>query len=153
MPITGPAGGSPRSIHVVGFLRVHAEEVNSRLGFNIEGADRFDGLNCKPWPAMPVGLIIGKWKSTPLEDTVDGYLYTYKRFVNAGDYSVVYIPSPNSRGCGRCRAVSHSSGFTRSKSAGAKPLLVTLLPAISDSAVENALAVVNSDAVFLNWER
>jgi len=102
---------------------------------------------------MPVGLIIGKWKSTPLEDTVDGYLYIYKRFANAGDYFVVYISSPNSQGCGRRRAVSHSSGFTRSKSADAKPLLVTLLPALSDSAVENALAVVNSDAVFLNWER
>src|SRR5688572_8408637 len=53
----------------------------NRLGFNNDGADivasRLRELrDSRHWPAIPVGINIGKSKVTPIEDAVMDYLYS-----------------------------------------------------------------------------
>src|SRR5437879_11337441 len=55
----------------------------NRLGFNNDGADvvaeRLRKLRRSGrWPAVPVGINIGKSRATPLEQAEDGYLYSFR---------------------------------------------------------------------------
>ncbi|WP_311174190.1 quinone-dependent dihydroorotate dehydrogenase [Halobellus ordinarius] len=121
------------------------EALINRMGFNNEGADRIgDRLSREPQPDVPVGVNIGKSKSTPLEDAADDYLYTYKRVANVGDYFVVNVSSPNTPGLRSLQSRESLKQILGTlKNAGAKPLMVKLSPDLTDPAVEDALTVVN----------
>ena len=117
----------------------------NRMGFNNEGADRIgDRLDREPQPDVPLGVNIGKSKSTPLAEAADDYLYTYERVADAGDYFAVNVSSPNTPGL---RSLQNRDSLEAIlgglKDAGAAPLLVKLSPNLPDPAVEDALAVVN----------
>jgi dihydroorotate dehydrogenase len=121
------------------------EALINRMGFNNEGADavgaRLDG---EPMPDVPVGINIGKSKSTPLADAPDDYLYTYERVADAGDYFVVNVSSPNTPGLRELQnreALEEILGGLAD--AGADPLLVKLSPDLPEAAVEDALGVVD----------
>src|SRR5213595_2056575 len=64
-------------------FRLPAQQaVINRLGFNNDGADaiavRLRGLReSGRWPAVPVGINIGKSRTTPLERAADDYLYSF----------------------------------------------------------------------------
>ncbi|WP_435099230.1 quinone-dependent dihydroorotate dehydrogenase [Halarchaeum sp. P4] len=109
------------------------EAVINRMGFNNDGADAVGArLDAGPLPDVPVGVNIGKSKSTPLEDAADDYLYTYERVADAGDYFVVNVSSPNTPGL---RDLQHSDALedilTTLLDAGASPLLVKFSPDLS----------------------
>jgi len=117
----------------------------NRMGFNNEGADRIgDRLDREPQPDVPLGVNIGKSKSTPLAEAADDYLYTYERVAGAGDYFVVNVSSPNTPGL---RSLQNRESLEEIlgtlQDAGASPLLVKLSPDLPDPAVEDALAVVD----------
>jgi len=117
----------------------------NRMGFNNEGADRIGSrLAAADLPDAPVGINIGKSKSTPLADAADDYRYTYDRVADAGDYFVVNVSSPNTPGL---RELQHRESLERILGglvdAGAEPLLVKLSPDLAGPAVEEALAVVD----------
>jgi dihydroorotate dehydrogenase len=121
------------------------EALVNRMGFNNEGADRVgERLDRDPLPDVPVGINIGKSKSTPLEEAPDDYLYTYERVANAGDYFVVNVSSPNTPGL---RELQNREALERIlgtlDDAGADPLLVKLSPDLPEPAVEDALGVVD----------
>lgn len=117
----------------------------NRMGFNNEGADRIgDRLNREPQPDVPLGVNIGKSKSTPLAEAADDYLYTYERVADAGDYFAVNVSSPNTPGL---RSLQNRDSLEAIlgglKDAGAAPLLVKLSPDLPEPAVEDALGVVD----------
>ena len=117
----------------------------NRMGFNNDGADRIgDRLDREPQPDVPLGVNIGKSKSTPLAEAADDYLYTYERVADAGDYFAVNVSSPNTPGL---RSLQNRESLEAIlgglKDAGAAPLLVKLSPDLPDPAVEEALAVVD----------
>ncbi|WP_128905040.1 quinone-dependent dihydroorotate dehydrogenase [Halorubrum amylolyticum] len=121
------------------------EALINRMGFNNEGADvvgeRLDG---EPLPEIPVGINIGKSKSTPLAEAPEDYLYTYERVAEAGDYFVVNVSSPNTPGLRELQnraALAEILGALAD--AGADPLLVKLSPDLPEPAVEDALGVVD----------
>jgi len=121
------------------------EALVNRMGFNNEGADRVgERLDCDPLPDVPVGINIGKSKSTPLTEAPDDYLYTYERVADAGDYFVVNVSSPNTPGL---RELQNREALERIlgtlDDAGADPLLVKLSPDLPEPAVADALAVVD----------
>jgi dihydroorotate dehydrogenase len=79
------------------------EALINRLGFNNDGADivaaRLRGLReSGRWPAMPVGINIGKSKVTPIENAVDDYLYSFRLLAPLADYVVLNVSSPNTPG-------------------------------------------------------
>jgi dihydroorotate dehydrogenase len=117
----------------------------NRMGFNNEGADRIGArLDDADLPDAPVGINIGKSKSTPLDEAVDDYRYTYERVADAGDYFVVNVSSPNTPGL---RELQNRESLERILGglvdAGADPLLVKLSPDLAAPAIEEALAVVD----------
>mgnify|MGYP002762529060 FL=1 len=117
----------------------------NRMGFNNEGADRIGArLDGADLPDAPVGINIGKSKSTPLSEAVDDYRYTYERVADAGDYFVVNVSSPNTPGL---RELQNRASLERILGglvdAGADPLLVKLSPDLAAPAIEEALAVVD----------
>ncbi|WP_281196089.1 quinone-dependent dihydroorotate dehydrogenase [Halorubrum sp. F4] len=117
----------------------------NRMGFNNEGADVVgDRLDREPMPDVPVGINIGKSKSTPLEEAPDDYLYTYERVADAGDYFVVNVSSPNTPGLRELQNREALEGILGTLSdAGASPLLVKLSPDLPREAITEALSVVD----------
>ncbi|MFW5949479.1 MAG: quinone-dependent dihydroorotate dehydrogenase [Halolamina sp.] len=116
----------------------------NRMGFNNEGADavgaRLDGADL---PAVPVGVNLGKSKSTPLEDAPSDYRYTYERVADAADYFVINVSSPNTPGL---RSLQNRDALEaivdELQDAGAAPLLVKLSPDLPGPAIEESLDVV-----------
>jgi len=71
----------------------------NRLGFNNDGADAIaDRLrrlrNDERWPAVPVGINIGKSRATSLEQAKDDYLYSFRLLRNFADYIMLNISPP-----------------------------------------------------------
>jgi len=117
----------------------------NRMGFNNHGADKIGArLERLDLPDVPIGINIGKSKSTPLEDAADDYAYTYERVAEHGDYFVVNVSSPNTPGLRELQNREHlESILGRLADLGASPLLVKLSPDLPDAAIEDALAVVD----------
>jgi dihydroorotate dehydrogenase len=79
------------------------EALINRLGFNNDGADRVASRlrrlrESGRWPAIPVGINIGKSKVTPIENAVDDYLYSFGLLASLSDYVVLNVSSPNTPG-------------------------------------------------------
>jgi len=135
-----PGNPAPR------LFRLKADDaLINRMGFNNEGADVVgDRLKTEPLPDVPVGVNIGKSKSTPLEAAADDYVYTYERVADAGDYFVVNVSSPNTPGL---RELQHREALEEIlgtlSAAGASPLLVKLSPDLPRAAIIEALGVVD----------
>ncbi len=113
----------------------------NRLGFNNDGADRVgERLAEKRPPEVPLGVNIGKSKSTSLADAAEDYAYTYERVADHGDFFVVNVSSPNTPGL---RELQDREPLERILTAltdrGASPLLVKLSPDLPKEAVEEAL--------------
>jgi dihydroorotate dehydrogenase len=117
----------------------------NRMGFNNEGADAVGArLAYEPLPDVPVGVNVGKSKSTPLAEAPDDYRYTVERVGDAVDYVVVNVSSPNTPGLRSLQdRESLEEILAAARAAGADPLLVKLSPDLTDGAVEDALAVVD----------
>ena len=121
------------------------EALINRMGFNNDGADAVgERLRAQRLPDAPVGINIGKSKSTPLAEAPADYLYTYERVASAGDYFAVNVSSPNTPGLRSLQNRDALEGILGALlDAGASPLLVKFSPDLPDPAVEEALAVVD----------
>jgi dihydroorotate dehydrogenase len=116
----------------------------NRMGFNNHGADAIGDRIARTRVDVPVGVNIGKSKSTPLSSAPDDYRYTYERIASGGDYFVVNVSSPNTPGLRELQNREHLERIlTALIDAGASPLLVKLSPDLTDAAIEEVLAVVD----------
>ena len=75
----------------------------NRLGFNNDGADaiahRLAALRKSGrWPAVPVGINIGKSRLIPIEGAVEDYLFSFRKLRAYADYIALNISSPNTPG-------------------------------------------------------
>src|SRR5689334_17198474 len=75
----------------------------NRLGFNNDGADAIAGrlrklLKTGRWPEVPLGINIGKSRTTPLEEATGDYLYSFGLLREFADYIVLNVSSPNTPG-------------------------------------------------------
>src|SRR5262245_51726761 len=68
----------------------------NRLGFNNDGADaiahRLAALRKSGrWPAVPVGINIGKSRATPVEQATDDYLHSFRLLRDFADYITLNV--------------------------------------------------------------
>lgn len=75
----------------------------NRLGFNNDGCDAVEGRlqrlrESGRWPAIPVGINLGKSKIVPLQEATEDYLLSFERLKGLGDYFVLNVSSPNTPG-------------------------------------------------------
>lgn len=116
----------------------------NRLGFNNDGADVVgERMAEADLPDVPVGVNIGKSKSTPLARAHEDYAYTYDRVAETGDYFVVNVSSPNTPDL---RELQNRDRLERILGTlldrGARPLLVKLSPDLPEPAVVDVCDLV-----------
>src|SRR5437762_8118830 len=128
----------------------------NRLGFNNDGADavaerlrRLRGSG--RWPAVPVGVNIGKSRATPLEQATDDYLYSFRLLRDFADYIALNISSPNTPGLRELQQPQRLSEFLRAirsePDAAAKPVLIKISPDLSPVELDAIVAVCEENAV------
>jgi dihydroorotate dehydrogenase len=128
----------------------------NRLGFNNDGADaiaqRLAALRVSGrWPAVPVGINIGKSRTTLLEEATDDYLYSFRMLRDFADYITLNISSPNTPGLRELQEPEKLSELLNAigKEAGAtpKPLVVKISPDLSVTELKAILAVCEESGV------
>ena len=128
----------------------------NRLGFNNDGADtiaaRLSGLReSGRWPAVPVGINIGKSRTTPLESATDDYLYSFRLLRDFADYITLNVSSPNTPGLRELQepaALSRLLHAIHSESGPiAKPIVVKISPDLSPVELDSLLAACEENGV------
>jgi dihydroorotate dehydrogenase len=128
----------------------------NRLGFNNDGADliaqRLRTLReCRRWPAVPVGINIGKSRVTALEQATDDYLYSFRLLRDFADYITLNISSPNTPGLRELQEPQKLSHLLRAigDEAGTapKPVVVKISPDLSAAELKAILAVCEENGV------
>ena len=128
----------------------------NRLGFNNDGADviakRLRRLRASGrWPAVPVGINIGKSKTTPLERATDDYLYSFRVLRDFADYITLNVSSPNTPGL---RELQEPAALSRLLHAigsepgpVAKPVVVKISPDLLPTQLDALLAACEENGV------
>src|SRR5216110_645388 len=128
----------------------------NRLGFNNDGADvvaeRLRKLReSRRWPAIPVGINIGKSRVTPLERATDDYLYSFRLLRDFADYITLNVSSPNTPGLRELQEPAALSRLLHAIASEpgpvAKPLVVKISPDLSPVELESVLAVCEENGV------
>ena len=74
----------------------------NRMGFNNKGAEVMLQALSKNYPkgkrGIPVGVNIGKAKTTPLDQAVEDYVSSFRTLADQADYFTINISSPNTAG-------------------------------------------------------
>ena len=128
----------------------------NRLGFNNDGADaiaqRLAALReSGRWPAVPVGINIGKSRTTPLEQATDDYLYSFRMLRDFADYITLNISSPNTPGLRELqepeRLSELLSALGNEAGTAPKPLVVKISPDLAGAELKAILAVCEENGV------
>src|SRR5205809_4449546 len=138
-------------------FRLPAQQaVINRLGFNNDGADviakRLRGLRqSQRWPAVPVGINIGKSRTTPLEQAADDYLYSFRLLHDFADYITLNVSSPNTPGLRDLQEPTTLSALLHAirnnSDATTKPVLIKISPDLSPSELKGILNVCGETGV------
>jgi len=128
----------------------------NRLGFNNDGADaiahRLAALReSGRWPAVPVGINIGKSRVTPLQQATEDYLYSFRMVRDFADYITLNVSSPNTPGLRELQEPEKLSEllYAIGNEAGTapKPLVVKISPEVSGTQLKAILAVCEENGV------
>src|SRR6266480_4196357 len=138
-------------------FRLPAQQaVINRLGFNNDGADviakRLRGLRqSQRWPPVPVGINIGKSRTTSLERAADDYLYSFRLLRDFADYITLNVSSPNTPGLRELQEPAALSqllhAIGKEPGAAMKPLLIKISPDLSPVQLEAILKVCAENGV------
>ena len=128
----------------------------NRLGFNNDGADviaeRMHKLReSGRWPAVPVGINIGKSKATPLGQATDDYLYSFRLLREFADYIALNVSSPNTPGLRELQEPAALSRLIRAirdeDQKNPKPVLVKIAPDLSPAELEEIITTCEQNNV------
>jgi dihydroorotate dehydrogenase len=128
----------------------------NRLGFNNDGADviaeRMHKLReSGRWPAVPVGINIGKSKATPLGEAADDYLYSFRLLSEFADYIALNVSSPNTPGLRELQGPAALSQLLRAirdeNRKNPKPVLVKIAPDLSSNELEELMATCEENEI------
>ncbi|QPA32544.1 quinone-dependent dihydroorotate dehydrogenase [Thermaerobacillus caldiproteolyticus] len=133
----------------------------NRMGFNSHGIEeakkRFRTL---PRPEIPIGINLGKNKLTPNENAALDYIKGLEQLYNWGDYFVINISSPNTKGLRDLQSSNMlepllSSILTKrnelaSKHGFYRPIVLKIAPDLNNNQLEEIISVcldVNIDGI------
>ncbi len=134
----------------------HSALVN-RMGFNNDGADVVAARLARRYPAgsrpAPLGINLGKGKTTELEDAVEDYIIAFKTLSDQADYFSINVSSPNTPGLRRLQSAHflrpllqelQRANRDRALRMGKlqSPLLVKLSPDIGYRQLDQVLEVI-----------
>lgn len=149
-----PQPGNPRPRL---FRLPESRAVINRMGFNNAGAEAMAARLQRNWPAaVPVGVSLGKNKSTPDERAAEDYCKALRLVHPQLDYFAVNISSPNTPGLRSLQGRKALDGLlaalqdTAAELAGdaaPKPLLVKIAPDLNDAQIGEVLEVCEARKV------
>ncbi|HEU0190853.1 MAG TPA: quinone-dependent dihydroorotate dehydrogenase [Mycobacterium sp.] len=109
----------------------------NRMGFNNEGAGALAARLAAHRPDVPIGVNIGKTKTTPPERAVDDYRASARLLGPLAAYLVVNVSSPNTPGLRDLQAVEALRPILAAvRAETAAPVLVKIAPDLSDPDVD-----------------
>lgn len=122
------------------FRFVEEESLQNAMGFNNDGMSKIAKRVEKLYPYVtPLGVNIGKNKTTSSEDALGDYEKLIKRFEKISDYLVVNISSPNTPGLRDLQNEKFIAElFIMAKEITSKPVLLKIAP---DLDIKEALHV------------
>ncbi|MEP6603896.1 MAG: quinone-dependent dihydroorotate dehydrogenase [Spartobacteria bacterium] len=140
-----PQPGNPRP-RIFRYAEQHA--LINRLGFNNDGADAIANRlrrlqESGRWPAVPVGINIGKSKATTLDEAPADYLHSFRRLRNFADYVVLNVSSPNTPGLRSLQQGELLSILLRAvaeENRSNKPIVVKISPDVSIAELEEIIS-------------
>jgi len=110
----------------------------NRMGFNNRGAGALAIRLARHQPEVPIGVNIGKTKTTPAADAVNDYRASARVVGPLASYLVVNVSSPNTPGLRDLQAIESLrpilSGVRAETTA---PVLVKIAPDLSDSDLDD----------------
>lgn len=128
----------------------------NRLGFNNDGADAVAARLRKlresgRWPAIPVGINLGKSRITPIEEAVSDYLYSFRLLAPLADYVVLNVSSPNTPGLRSLQEQDALEQLLRAirdeNQSSRKPVLLKIAPDLSISEIEQIIASCEQNGI------
>lgn len=125
------------------------------LGFNNDGADIVSNRlrqvrESGRWPKVPVGINIGKSKTTPLDQAPADYLHSFRRLNKFADYIVLNVSSPNTPGLRWLQERESLSILLRgigAENRTGKPILVKIAPDLSSEQLEEIIATCEENRI------
>lgn len=129
----------------------------NRMGFNNKGAvamrDRLARYYPKSKRGMPVGINIGKAKTTELEKAVEDYVACFRTLADQADYFTVNISSPNTSGLRDLQGADYlrdllttlrdeNQNHARKLGRSAHPMLLKIAPDLSFPEIDGILEVL-----------
>ena len=125
------------------FRLVKERSVQNAMGFNNKGKSyMLRRLKRHRFFDYPVGINIGKNKTTPEENALEDYAELFEAFKHYGDYVVINISSPNTPGLRDLQNERFIRDvFALAKEKTDKPVLLKIAP---DMSAEDALALCHS---------
>lgn len=145
--VTGvPQEGNPRPR----IFRLPADcALVNRLGFNNHGSVALQlQLQHNGHLPIPLGISLGKSKTTPLDRAAEEYLALFITLRPLGSYFVVNVSSPNTPGLRRLQDREYLKeilrliqGYQTRADNGSKPIFVKIAPDLSWSAIGEVLKV------------
>ena len=129
----------------------------NRMGFNNKGSEHMLNALQKNYPkgkrGMPVGVNIGKAKTTPIEQAVEDYLACFRALADQADYFTINISSPNTQGLRDLQSEAYlrdllktlsDENLSYAKKLGREPhpLLLKIAPDLNFREIDGILAVL-----------
>ncbi|MFP6855057.1 MAG: quinone-dependent dihydroorotate dehydrogenase [Opitutales bacterium] len=129
----------------------------NRMGFNNDGADIVADRIARRFPlngrSVPLGINLGKGKTTELEDAIEDYLSAFKTLSDQADYFSINVSSPNTPGLRRLQGAKflrpllrevQRANHERARRMGTikSPLLVKLSPDVGYHQLDEVLEVI-----------
>lgn len=111
----------------------------NRMGFNNHGAGALAARLAQHVPDVPIGVNIGKTKTTPAAEAVDDYRASARLLAPLASYLVVNVSSPNTPGLRDLQAVAALRPILSAVLAESPntPVLVKIAPDLSDADVDD----------------
>jgi dihydroorotate dehydrogenase len=127
----------------------------NRLGFNNDGADIIANRlrrwqESGRWPKVPVGINLGKSKTTEVAHATADYLHSFRRLQRFADYVVLNISSPNTPGLRSLQEPELLSALLRAvreENRANKPVLIKIAPDLGLAELDEMLAICAECAV------
>ncbi|MBO1755787.1 quinone-dependent dihydroorotate dehydrogenase [Allobranchiibius sp. CTAmp26] len=147
-PMAQPGNDKPRLFRVY-----DSSGIINRMGFNNDGAEALATRLRLIGPlSIPVGVSIGKNKTTPVDDAVLDYLTCLRTLDGLADYIAVNVSSPNTAGLrglqGReplgellATLVQEAAQLAQARSATPVPIFVKIAPDLKNDAIDDVLEV------------
>ncbi|KNX39448.1 dihydroorotate dehydrogenase [Luteipulveratus halotolerans] len=141
------------------FRLVDSQGVINRMGFNNAGSEALaETLRRAGDPGIPIGVSIGKTKTTAVGDAVGDYLASLRALDGLASYVAVNVSSPNTPGLRSLQdreplrellaaITSEAAHLGRRRLSRPTPIFVKVAPDLTDEALDEVLEVVHETDV------